>query len=77
MLFLSGIEILPFDESAAYEYGKIRQNLQSLGTLIGGNDMLIAAHAKALNLILVTHNTREFERVEGLQIEDWALEEQN
>ena len=71
-MFLSGITILPFDENAAYEYGKIRQDLQSKGKLIGGNDMLIAAHARSLNLILVTHNVREFERLEQLQLEDWA-----
>ena len=72
MMFLSGITILPFDENAAYEYGKIRQGLQSKGTLIGGNDMLIAAHARSLELILVTHNVREFERVEQLELEDWV-----
>ena len=69
--FLSIIEILDFDSSAATEYGKIRADLKKKGTPIGNMDMLIAAHAKSENLIVVTHNTREFERVEGLQLEDW------
>lgn len=69
--FLSIVEILDFDSSAATEYGKIRADLKKKGTPIGNMDMLIAAHAKSENLIVVTHNTREFERVEGLQLEDW------
>ena len=72
MMFLSGIAVLPFDAAAAYEYGDIRQKLKTQGTLIGGNDLLIAAHARALNLILVTHNIREFARIEKLNLEDWA-----
>ena len=73
MMFLSGITILPFDSDASFEYGKIRYDLKSKGILIGGNDLLIAAHAKSLGLTLVTHNTREFSRVEGLSIEDWCI----
>lgn len=73
MLFLSGITILPFGTEAALEYGTIRHKLQTQGMLIGANDLLIAAHAKSLNLTLVTHNTREFQRVEGLKIEDWVI----
>ena len=69
--FLSIIEILDFDSSAATEYGKIRADLKRKGTPIGNMYMLIAAHAKSEDLIVVTHNTREFERVEGLQLEDW------
>lgn len=72
MLFLSNIEIMPFDGRAAAEYGKIRSNLEKRGELIGSNDMLIAAHAKALDLTLITNNTREFERVEGLKIKNWV-----
>ena len=71
-LFLAGIEIVPFDDDAAVEYGKIRSDLKRRGTPIGANDLLIAAHAKSRDLVLVTNNTREFERVEGLQLEDWA-----
>ena len=72
MLFLSGIQIEPFDSKAAFEYGKIRAALTKKGTPIGANDLLIAAHARALDLILVTNNTREFERVEGLRLENWV-----
>ena len=72
MMFLSGITVLPFDASAAYEYGHIRHQLKTQGNLIGANDLLIAAHAKASNLTLVTHNTREFAKVGGLRLEDWA-----
>lgn len=72
MSFLSAIQIIPFDSDAAREYGQIRQELTQDGNLIGSNDMLIAAHAKALGLILVTNNTREFERVKGLHVENWA-----
>ena len=72
MTFLSGIAVVPFDADAALEYGSIRADLTKKGTLIGANDMLIAAHAKALNLTLVTNNSREFNRVEGLEIENWV-----
>lgn len=71
MKFLSIVDVLPFDSGASVEYGKICANLRKKGTPIGTMDMLIAAHARAENLIVVTHNTREFERVEGLQLEDW------
>lgn len=73
LMFLSGITILPFDTSASLEYGNIRFRLKSQGKLIDGNDMLIAAHARSLDLILVTHNTREFSRVDNLKLEDWAI----
>ncbi|MDE6036369.1 MAG: type II toxin-antitoxin system VapC family toxin [Ruminococcus sp.] len=69
--FLSIVEILPFDGDASVEYGKICADLRRKGTPIGTMDMLISAHAKSENLIVVTHNTREFKRVEGLQLEDW------
>ena len=72
MMFLSGITILPFDSKAALEYGEIRHVLQSQGQLIGGNDMLIASHARSLGLTLVTHNTHEFARIAGLELEDWV-----
>jgi tRNA(fMet)-specific endonuclease VapC len=67
----SQFEIVNFDHRSASVYGRIRANLESQGTPIGGNDLLIAAIALAHNLILVTHNTREFRRVDGLAIEDW------
>ena len=72
MTFLSGIAVVPFDADAALEYGSIRADLTKKGTLIGANDMLIAAHAKALDLTLVTNNTRELNRIEGLKIENWV-----
>ena len=69
--FLALVIILPFDGTAAAEYGELRVNLQRKGTPIGMMDMLIAAHALAADLILVTNNTREFERIEPLKLEDW------
>ena len=72
--FLSIIEILPFDASAAYQYGLLRASLQRKDMLIGQMDMLIAAHAKSTGYTLVTNNIREFSRVDGLIIEDWASE---
>ena len=74
--FLSILEILPFDDDAAVEYGKICADLQRKGTPIGTMDMLIAGHARAEHIILVTNNTREFERVENLRLENWAEEHQ-
>ena len=74
-LFLSAIRIMDFDARAAEEYGKIRADLEKRGTPIGPLDTLIAAHAKSLGLILVTNNEREFRRVDGLCIENWALPE--
>jgi tRNA(fMet)-specific endonuclease VapC len=71
--FLTAVEILNFDIKATLEYGKIRAALRLKGTPIGPMDALIAAHAKSKNLILVTNNTREFSRVEGLQLEDWSV----
>ncbi len=71
MLFLSEIQVVPFDANAAREYGDIRADLEKRGLIIGGNDMLIAAHAKSLNLTLITNNQREFERVKGLKLENW------
>ena len=72
-MFLSHIAILPFDDSAAQEYGKVRAALEKSDIPIGPLDTQIAAHAKSLGLTLVTNNTREFQRVEELRIEDWAV----
>jgi len=69
--FLSPITIIDFDSKSAEFYALIRADLESKGTIIGGNDLLIAAHALSLNLTLVTNNVREFERVIGLKIENW------
>lgn len=70
--FLSPLEKLAFDENAAFSYGEIRVELESNGNLIGAHDMFIAAHAKSLDVVLVTNSTREFQRVQGLKIEDWV-----
>ena len=70
--FLLPMSVLPFGATAASEYGELRAYLQSKGTPIGPLDMLIAGHAKAENLVLVTNNVREFERVPGLHLENWA-----
>lgn len=70
--FLTAITILPFDDLAAIEYGNICADLQKKGTPIGQMDMMIAAHARAEKLVLVTNNTREFERVDELQLENWG-----
>ena len=72
--FLEPLATLPFDDAAAEHYGRIRAQLETAGTPIGPNDLLIAAIALTHNLIVVTHNTREFSRVNGLKIEDWEVD---
>ncbi len=72
LTFLSNIDIVNFDADAARSYGQIRFDLKSKGQLIGANDMLIAAHARSLGYTLITNNTREFERVEGLLLDNWT-----
>jgi len=72
--FFAPFMTLPFDDRAADEYGKIRSELARKGTPIGPNDLMIAAIARCRNLILVTHNYREFNRVDQLSIEDWSEE---
>lgn len=73
-LLLSNIEIIDFDSNAADEYGNIRAALEKAGTPIGPLDMMIAGHARSLSYTVVTNNVREFERVSGLRIENWAEE---
>ncbi|TVS21033.1 MAG: type II toxin-antitoxin system VapC family toxin [Planctomycetaceae bacterium] len=72
-LFFSGFPSLSFDDEAATAYGTLRAALEASGTPIGPNDLMIAAIALASELVLVTHNTAEFSRVPGLQIEDWRI----
>ena len=72
VLFLSPISIVDFDNQAAEEYGRIRADLETKGNPIGPMDMLIAGHAISKGLTLVTNNTREFSRIEGLTVEDWV-----
>jgi tRNA(fMet)-specific endonuclease VapC len=69
---LTYVEVLDFPEQAAEDYAEIRSDLKGRGALIGGNDLLIAAHARSLGLTLVTNNTDEFSRVQGLVLENWA-----
>ena len=66
------INILPFDKRAAVFYGDVRAALEKRGEIIGSNDLLIAAHALSLDIILVTNNEKEFQRVDGLRIENWT-----
>ena len=72
LMFLSNIEIIPFDAHAAAVYGQIRYDLKTKGEMIGANDLLIAAHAKSQGCTLITNNTKEFNRVEGLILDNWA-----
>ena len=69
--FTARLDVLPFDESAAYHFGQIRAELYRTGNPIGPYDMMIAGHARAYGLKLVTNNVEEFERVQGLFIENW------
>lgn len=71
--FLTPIEIIDYGYEATVEYGKIRAELEKKGVPIGPLDMLIASHAKSLDVILVTNNVREFERIAGLRIENWTI----
>ena len=68
------LDIRPFDKQAAVFYGDVRSSLEKRGETIGGNDLLIAAHALSLGWTLVTNNEREFSRVDGLNIVNWAEE---
>lgn len=70
--FLRHVEVLDFPDTAAAHYADICASLKKRGTMIGANDLFIAAHARALGLTLVTNNVREFKRVEGLIVENWA-----
>jgi tRNA(fMet)-specific endonuclease VapC len=71
--FKSFVPVLPIPETAGNTYGIIRASLESKGTPIGNNDLWIAAHAKAVDLTIVTNNEREFQRIPGLKIQNWAV----
>jgi tRNA(fMet)-specific endonuclease VapC len=71
--FLPYVEALDFADEAALHYAEIRADLKKRGTLIGANDLFIAAHARSIGLTLVTNNTIEFERVKSLAIENWTV----
>tara|TARA_R110002124_G_scaffold255193_2_gene420853 strand:- start:522 stop:920 length:399 start_codon:yes stop_codon:yes gene_type:complete len=70
--FCSRLTILEYGQKAAAHYGEIRANLERKGTPIGVNDIHIAGHARSEGLTLVTNNLKEFERVEGLRLENWV-----
>jgi len=70
--FILPLTVVPFDQDAVFYYGKIRASLERRGTPIGALDLMIAAHALSLGITLVTNNTREFIRVDGLKIENWV-----
>ena len=69
--FTALVNVIPFGPVEAKTAAQIRAKLEKKGIPIGPYDVLIAAYAKAKNLILVTHNTKEFKRIEGLRLEDW------
>lgn len=70
--FLLPFRIVDYDESASFLYGELRADLEKRGQPIGPLDMMIAAHALSLDMPLVTNNTKEFERVKGLKLENWV-----
>jgi len=72
-VFLGYLEVLDFPDEASPLYAKIRADLKRRGTMIGANDLFIAAHACSLGLTLVTNNTREFRRIRNLALENWAI----
>lgn len=71
--FCSRLEVLAYGPKAAMHYGNIRSSLERRGLTIGVNDLHIAAHARSEGLSLVSNNAREFERVDALQLENWAI----
>lgn len=71
--FFALFESLPFDDSSAEIYGRLRTKLEKTGNLIGPNDLLISSIALANKAILITHNTNEFSRIPNLEIEDWQV----
>ncbi|MEM9161583.1 MAG: type II toxin-antitoxin system VapC family toxin [Cyanobacteria bacterium P01_F01_bin.4] len=73
--FINLLEIAGWDSLAAEHYASIRADLKQKGMPIGNMDLLIAAHARSLDQVLVTNNAREFERVDGLQLENWTKDE--
>jgi len=70
--FVANFRIFDFDKDSAFAYAHIRADLEKKGTIIGSNNLFIAAHAKALQATLVTNNEKEFQRVVGLKIENWV-----
>jgi tRNA(fMet)-specific endonuclease VapC len=71
--FIDMFETIAFDEHASEIYARVRASMEKKGNIIGSNDLIIAATVMSRGGVLVTNNTKEFERVEGLQIEDWSI----
>ncbi len=71
--FLELFEVIPFSDEMSYTYAKIRKELEVKGNKIGANDLFIAASALNKGAVLVTHNTREFIRIDGLKLDDWNI----
>ncbi len=70
--FSARLEVVPFGEAAAAHYGQIRATLERDGKTIGPNDLMIAGHVRSEGMTLVTNNVREFQRVDGLRLENWS-----
>jgi len=70
--FISRLEVLPYDQIAAFHTAQIRAELEKSGLPIGAYDLMIAGHARSCGLVVVTNNTREFARVSGLRVENWV-----
>ena len=70
--FLTTLDIVPYDDKAAADYGQIRNHLEKKGAVVGAMDMLIGAHARSIPVTLVTNNVRKFKRIPGLRVENWA-----
>ena len=73
MAFVDNFVIYDYSKVSAEFYATVRTDLEMQGKIIGANDLLIASHALSHEAVLVTNNTREFERVKGLELEDWSL----
>lgn len=70
--FLARLEVLPFDAKAAAHFAQVRAELERAGRPIGAYDLMIGGHARSQGLVLVTNNEREFSRIPGLRVENWA-----
>ena len=70
--FISRLEVLDYGIKAAAHYGDIRADLERKGTIIGINDLHIAGHARSEGMVLVTNNLREFDRIDGLRLDNWV-----
>ena len=73
--FAARLDVLPFGERAATHYGQIRADLERAGHPIGLHDMMIGGHARSEGLTLVSNNLREFQRIEGLRVDNWVYEQ--